>query len=64
MKKKSIKKLSLKKAPVSNLNADSVKGGTWQSVYLCESVNWCQTRDYSFCYGNRNCGIFDPSGDL
>ncbi|MGH1388376.1 hypothetical protein [Kordia sp.] len=64
MKKKSIKKLKLKKASISTLNANSVKGGTWQSVYLCESENWCQTIDYTRCYGNRNCGIFDPSGDL
>ncbi|AXG68070.1 hypothetical protein KORDIASMS9_00259 [Kordia sp. SMS9] len=66
MKKKSIKKLSLKKAPVSNLSATNLKGGNdpWQSVYLCESDNWCLTVDYSMCYGNRNCGIFDPSGNL
>lgn len=64
MKKKSIKKLALKKDAISTLNANSIQGGTWQSVYLCESDNWCLTVDYSMCYGNRNCGIFDPSGNL
>jgi hypothetical protein len=62
MKKKSIKKLSLKKAAVANFNPDVVKGGndtTWQSVYLCESENWCQTIDYTACDGGYNCGIFD-----
>ncbi|WP_430410064.1 class I lanthipeptide [Kordia sp.] len=64
MKKKSIKKLALKKDAISTLNANSVQGGTWQSVYLCESVNWCETRDYTRCNGNRNCGIFDPTNDF
>jgi len=64
MKKKSIQKLKLKKASISKLNANAVQGGTWQSVYLCESENWCQTIDYSRCYGNRNCGIFNPAGNL
>ncbi|MEM6684504.1 MAG: class I lanthipeptide [Bacteroidota bacterium] len=61
MKKKSIKKLSLRKAPISNLSSDELKGGTdqWQSVYLCESDNWCQTIDYTACDGGWNCGIFE-----
>lgn len=64
MKKKSISKLKLKKDSISNLNANSVKGGTWQSVYLCESENWCETVNYTRCNGNRNCGIFDQTNDL
>lgn len=64
MKKKSIQKLALKKSAVSKLNANSVQGGTWQSVYLCESVNWCQTLDYTACDGGWNCGIFDRTANL
>jgi hypothetical protein len=66
MKKKSLKKLSLKKAAVANFDADSVTGGTdpWQSVYLCESVNWYQTLDYTACDGGWNCGIFDRTRNL
>ncbi|EDP98083.1 hypothetical protein U8527_18960 [Kordia algicida OT-1] len=67
MKKRSIKKLALKKSAISTLNANSAKGGTnepWQSVYICESVNWCQTLDYTACDGGWNCGIFDRTGNL
>lgn len=61
MKKKSIAKLKLNRASVSNLNANAVKGGFGDSVYICKSVNWCETRDYTRCYGNRVCGIFNPN---
>lgn len=68
MKKKSIKKLSLKKAAVANFDPNSLKGGTntsdAQSVYICESVNWCMTLDYTACDGGWNCGIFDRTRDL
>ncbi|MEM6719726.1 MAG: class I lanthipeptide [Bacteroidota bacterium] len=66
MKKKSLKKLSLKKAAVANFDADTLKGGNdpWQSVFLCESVNWCQTLDYTACDGGWNCGIFDRTRNL
>ncbi|MCH2192795.1 hypothetical protein [Kordia sp.] len=66
MKKRSIKKLKLKKASISTLDANALQGGNdpWQSVYLCESDNWCQTLDYTRCYGNWNCGIFDRTGNL
>ncbi len=62
MKKKSILKLKLKKASVSNLNENSVKGGFGDSFYICESVNnFCQTINVTRCYGNLNCGLFDPN---
>lgn len=67
MKKKSIKKLALKKNAISTLNANTLQGGTdqpWQSVYICESENWCETIDYSRCNGNQACGIFDRTGNL
>jgi hypothetical protein len=61
MKKKSIKKLKLKKDSISDLNANSVKGGFGDSFYICESVNnFCQTINVTRCYGNLNCGLFDP----
>ena len=51
MKKKSIKKLSLKKSAVANFNPDAVKGGTdtVQSVYICESENWCMIWRMQMC---------------
>lgn len=61
MKKKSIIKLKLKKASVSALNANNVKGGFGDSVFLCESIDLCETVDVTRCYGNWNCGIFDPN---
>lgn len=63
MKKKSIQKLSLKKASISKLNANALSGGTGWSEVICESVDLCETINYTRCYGNRNCGIF-ASGDL
>lgn len=66
MKKKSIKKLSLKKAAVANFDPDNLRGGNdpWQSVYLCESVNWCETLDYTACDGGYNCEIYDRTTNL
>ena len=60
MKKKSILKLKLKKASVSALNVEKVRGGFGDSVYICESRDLCLTRDVTRCYGNWNCGLFDP----
>ena len=60
MKKKSIKKLNLTKASISTLNAQSITGGFGDSVNFCESVNICQTVDVTRCYGNLNCGLFNP----
>jgi hypothetical protein len=59
MKKKSIQKLTLNKASISTLNANSLTGGTiGDSVYLCNSETFCETIDATRCYGNRVCGIF------
>ena len=59
MKKKSLKKLKINKASISSLVVNKVKGGAGDSEYICESVNWCQTIDYTACDGGYNCGIFD-----
>ncbi|WP_298513768.1 hypothetical protein [uncultured Kordia sp.] len=64
MKKRSIKKLKLKKASISTLNIKAAKGGFGDSVYICESRDLCITIDVTRCYGNWNCGLFDPSGNL
>ncbi|EDP98082.1 hypothetical protein KAOT1_12732 [Kordia algicida OT-1] len=58
MKKKSIQKLSLKKASVSKLNANAVKGGTGLSQVVCESQDFCVTIDYTRCRGEYNCQIY------
>ncbi len=61
MKKKSIQKLKLKKASVSALNQSSLKGGTLPNTIVCESVNFCETRDYTRCYGERLCRFYDQN---
>ncbi|WP_298513774.1 class I lanthipeptide [uncultured Kordia sp.] len=59
MKKKSIKKLKLHKASISTLNANALSGGTDQSGYLfCESVNICETIDYTACNGEFGCQLY------
>ena len=60
MKKKSIVKLKLKKTSISTLNANAIRGGIGDSVLLCESRDICETIDVTRCYGNYNCGIFNP----
>ncbi len=65
MKKKSIKQLKLKKSSISTLNAYRMKGGLGDSFYICESVNnFCETINVTRCYGNLNCGLFDPRTDF
>ncbi|MFK7747601.1 MAG: hypothetical protein AB8B65_04375 [Kordia sp.] len=57
MKKKSIHKLKLKKAAVSNLNTNAVTGGTGNTLF-CFSVNFCETIDYTACNGEFICQIY------
>lgn len=59
MKKKSIKKLKLKKASVSTLNANALTGGTIGGTLFCQSVNICETIDYSRCNGELYCQLYD-----
>ncbi|MEM6719723.1 MAG: hypothetical protein AAF611_10430 [Bacteroidota bacterium] len=59
MKKKSIKKLTLLKSSISTLNADALSGGTGQSKYqFCETINICETRDYTACNGENSCQLY------
>ncbi|WP_420572020.1 class I lanthipeptide [Kordia sp.] len=59
MKKKSIKKLQLYKASISTLNANALSGGTAQSAYdFCETINICETRDYTACNGEFGCQLY------
>ena len=63
MKKKSIKKLKLQKASISTLNMSVVKGGNDQNSvfpclsvnFSCFSVNYCETINYTRCYGANEC---------
>lgn len=64
MKKKSIQKLKLRKSSISTLNTKAIKGGFGDSVYICESRDLCYTIDVTRCYGNFNCGLFDPTNDF
>jgi len=63
MKKKSIIKLNLKKASISALNANAVKGGTGLSVVVCESQDFCETIDYTRCRFEYNCQIYPYQTD-
>ncbi|PTX63672.1 hypothetical protein C8N46_101274 [Kordia periserrulae] len=66
MKKKSIHKLHLKKAAVSNLNMAVVKGGNDANSdfpcvsvnFSCFSFNFCETIDYTACNGEYICQIY------
>ncbi|MEM6684507.1 MAG: hypothetical protein AAF617_01830 [Bacteroidota bacterium] len=58
MKKKSIKKLKLKKASISTLNAEALTGGTFGGTLFCQSVNICETIDYSRCEGEIACQLY------
>lgn len=61
MKKKSIQKLKLKKPSVSALNAEALTGGTVGGTLFCQSVNICETRDFTRCFGELNCQIYDTN---
>jgi hypothetical protein len=63
MKKKSIQKLSLKKASVSKLNANTLTGGTGWSDIICQSVDICVTIDYTRCRGEGGCQIYQVPTD-
>ncbi|WP_298513770.1 class I lanthipeptide [uncultured Kordia sp.] len=59
MKKKSITKLSLKKASISTLNAKALHGGNnTLSIIVCESQDFCETIDYTACRGEYYCQIY------
>lgn len=60
MKKKSIKKLELQKASISNLQKE-IMGGTVGPTLFCQSVNICETRDYTRCNGELMCRIYDTA---
>jgi hypothetical protein len=61
MKKRSIQKLALKKAAISNLNTVAEKGGTAPETAFCFSINFCETIDYTACNGEFLCQIYtDP----
>lgn len=57
MKKKSIHKLRLKKAAVSNLNREATSGGN-EETQFCFSINFCETIDYTACNGEYICQIY------
>ncbi len=59
MKKRSIHKLKLRKAAVSNLNTTALTGGTIGGTLFCQSVNICETIDFTRCNGELNCRIYD-----
>ncbi|WP_046758091.1 hypothetical protein [Kordia jejudonensis] len=62
MKKKSMNTLKLKKSSIAMLSAKSVTGGNESSnvdVY-CVSVNFCETKDFSRCFGEAQCQIYNP----
>ncbi len=61
MKKKSIHKLKLNKASISTLNANALTGGTIGGTLFCQSVNICETRDFTRCYGELNCQLYDTN---
>ncbi|MGH1388377.1 hypothetical protein [Kordia sp.] len=59
MKKKSIHKLSLRKASISILNVKALTGGNnTLSQIVCESRDFCETIDYTRCRGEYNCQIY------
>lgn len=63
MKKKSIQKLTLNKASISTLNANSLTGGTIGGTLFCQSVNICETVDYTRCRGEHYCQIYQVPTD-
>jgi len=59
MKKRTIQKLSLKKAAVSNLNKSATKGGTvGGDTLFCLSQTFCETIHYTACNGEFFCQIY------
>ena len=62
MKKKTINTLKLKKTSVSALNTQELKGGT-NSNEFCQSVDICETIDYTRCRGEYQCQIYQTPTD-
>ena len=58
MKKKSISKLQLNKASVSHLSKEAIKGGTGDSKIVCQSRDFCETVDFTRCFGELLCQIY------
>ena len=58
MKKKSIKRLKLKKTSVSTLNENALTGGNDTNSLFCPSNDFCETIDYSACKGENYCQIY------
>ncbi|MEM6719724.1 MAG: hypothetical protein AAF611_10435 [Bacteroidota bacterium] len=61
MKKKSIQKLKLQKASISNLQK-AITGGTIAPTLFCQSVNICETRDFTRCFNEIVCQFYDTNG--
>ena len=57
MKKRSIQKLTFQKAAISALNTNGVVGGNGDTDF-CQSINFCETIDYSRCNGEYYCQIY------
>lgn len=59
MRKKSIQKLSLRKASISTLNATALKAGNGTlSQIVCQSRDFCETIDYTRCKGELYCQLY------
>ncbi|NAS31829.1 hypothetical protein GTQ40_12650 [Flavobacteriaceae bacterium R38] len=59
-KKANFSKLSLGKKLIAKMNTDSIKGGTGDTIF---SVQVCETVDFTACYGNFNCMLFQTQED-
>ncbi|WP_298418553.1 hypothetical protein [uncultured Kordia sp.] len=62
MKKKLMNTLKLKKSSIAMLRAKTVTGGNEPSnvdIY-CISVNFCETKDFTKCFGENQCQIYSP----
>ncbi len=54
--------LKLKKSSIAMLSAKTVTGGNEPSnvdIY-CVSVNFCETKDFSQCFGENQCQVYRP----
>ena len=62
MKKRTFKKLKLRKSAIAGFKVNALTGGNDQSDFdmYCVSVNFCETKDYSRCFGEAQCQIYQP----
>ncbi|WP_046743765.1 hypothetical protein [Kordia zhangzhouensis] len=62
MKKRTLKKLRLKKSAIAKFSTKALTGGNGQSDFdvYCISVNFCETKDFSRCFGEAECQIYQP----